>query len=254
MRRLIALLDMIDNFLPRSSALDIKKQLKSRLNSLSALRDTQVQILAVQRLAAEFGVLSQFLGGLITRESIQSKRARKEIQRISIEPMKRQVDVLSSRIDEILSDPSMEEISMSILRGLLAQIFVRMFSIRKEVLSASNDRNERCEKIHRLRLLFKRFRYTVEILKPILPGVSERMLKRMRRFQMKMGTIQDTEVLLASISAEEKRVRKKEIKRGNAPTEQFGAVIRVMTSRLDEELEALLAALSELDTYWKRVR
>lgn len=254
MRRLIALLDMIDNFLPKSAALDIKKQLKSRLNSLSALRDTQVQILEVQKLAAEFGVLSPFLGELITRESIQSKRARKEIHRINVEPMKRQIDILSSKIDEILVDPSMEEISMSILRGLLAQIFVRMFFLRKEVASNSNDLVEKCEKIHRLRLLFKRFRYTVEILKPILPGVSDRLLKRMREFQLKMGTIRDTEVLLASISTEEKKVRKKEIKRGNTPPDQFGAVLELMTNRLDEELNAFLATLGELDTYWQRVK
>ena len=254
MRRLIALLDMIDNFLPNSEALDIRKQLKSLLDSLSALRDTQVQILEVQQLAARFGVLSPFLGELITRESIQSKRARKEIHRINIEPMKRQFDILRSKISDVLVDPSMEDVAMSILHGLLSQVFFRMNSLRKEVARASNDSKEKCEIVHRLRLLFKRFRYTIEILKPTLPGVSDRLLKRMREFQLKMGTIQDTEVLLASVSTEARKARKKEIKRGNTPPDQFGPVVQLMTGRLDEDLRVFLATLGELDTYWKRVR
>ena len=254
MRRLIALLDVIDNVLPGSEALDIRKQMKSLLDSLSALRDTQVQILEVQKLAAEFGVLSPFLGELITRETIQSNRARKEILRISVEAMKRQFDILRSKINEVLADPSMEDVAMSILHGLLAQIFFRMNSLRKEAARALNDSKEKCEIVHRLRLLFKRFRYTIEILKPILPGVSDRLLKRMREFQLKMGTIQDTGVLLASVSMEARKERKREVKRGNTPPDQFGAVLRLMTNRLDEKLNAFLSTLGELDTYWKRVK
>jgi CHAD domain-containing protein len=51
--------------------------------------------------------------------------------------------------------------------------------------------------IHRTRVAFKKFRYMVEALAKVLPGITDRHLRDMQTYQTRMGKIQDVEVLLA---------------------------------------------------------
>jgi CHAD domain-containing protein len=52
--------------------------------------------------------------------------------------------------------------------------------------------------IHRTRIAFKRFRYMIEALLPLLPVVTEERRRAMRGYQSMMGDIQDAEILLAA--------------------------------------------------------
>lgn len=256
MRRLIALLDMLKTVLPKSGGAGIRKQMKTSLKSLSTLRDTQVQILEVQHLAAEYGVLSPFLGKLIIHEATQTKRARKEIQRINIGPIQEYIDGLRTDINAFLAAPAMDDTCRSILLGLLAQMYVKAAAVRDDIAKiagASNDMYEKCEEIHRLRLIFKKFRYTVEILKPVFPHVSIRALKRMDNYQSKMGTIQDTEVLITAIASYAKQTRKKEHKHGDEQPDAFAPLLDHLKDRLKEESDTFILTINELDDYWKRI-
>jgi CHAD domain-containing protein len=67
--------------------------------------------------------------------------------------------------------------------------------------------------IHRTRIAFKRFRYMVEALSPLLPAVTEDHRRAMRGYQCMMGDIQDMEVLLAAL---DKFVQKKEVSAASA--------------------------------------
>jgi CHAD domain-containing protein len=62
------------------------------------------------------------------------------------------------------------------------------------------DRNDPAT-IHQFRLSFKKFRYTLEALRPLLPSITEGHLKAMNEYQQKMGDIQDLEVLRSMIDA-----------------------------------------------------
>ena len=53
--------------------------------------------------------------------------------------------------------------------------------------------------IHRVRIAFKKFRYTLEIIHPLLPGFPETQFKNMHNYQTAMGEIQDVEVLLQTL-------------------------------------------------------
>ena len=53
--------------------------------------------------------------------------------------------------------------------------------------------------VHRVRIAFKKFRYMLEIIFPILPGFPEAHLKNMHSYQTVMGEIQDVEVLLQTL-------------------------------------------------------
>lgn len=256
MRRLMALLNMATTALPKCGGSQVRRQFKKHLKSLSDLRDIQVQILEVRQLQTEHKELSTFLDELLVREAAQTKRARKEIQHIDTVSMKDHVVKLQARFDDLLFAPAMNDTSRSIFLGILAQTYVRAAAVKKDIAGAadiSDGLHKLCEKIHRLRLIFKRFRYTVEILEPVLPRVSGRMLKRMSNYQSKMGTIQDTEVLMASISSQAKRVRKKEFKTGTTQSDPLAPVIALLNSRLKQESDEFLLEVDELDKYWNRI-
>jgi CHAD domain-containing protein len=51
--------------------------------------------------------------------------------------------------------------------------------------------------VHRTRIAFKRFRYMVEAMCPVLPELTQRKLEAMKAFQDLLGRFQDTEVFLA---------------------------------------------------------
>jgi CHAD domain-containing protein len=53
--------------------------------------------------------------------------------------------------------------------------------------------------IHRVRIAFKRFRYMVEALAPLLPAVTDKHLQAMRTYHTMMGEVQDMRVLLAAL-------------------------------------------------------
>jgi hypothetical protein len=54
--------------------------------------------------------------------------------------------------------------------------------------------------IHRLRVRFKKFRYMVECIYPLIPDFPEINLSSMHDYQTLMGNIQDIEVLLSTLS------------------------------------------------------
>lgn len=253
-RRLIALLDVIKSVVPKSGGAGIRKELKANLKSLSALRDTQVQILRVRELAAGFGILSPFLGELLTRESAQSTRAIKEIGRMDPDSIGAYFEKLRPGLLEFFEDPAMDEASLAVLHGLLGQMFVRASSIRKSIPTGQDELKSRCKKIHDLRLLFKRFRYTVEIMKPLFPRVSGRVLKRMSDYQTLMGAVQDTEVLVAAISSHARKIRKKQRKYGLPVSEGFGVIIDSLTEQLKRESDTFLASGDALAGFWERMK
>ena len=53
--------------------------------------------------------------------------------------------------------------------------------------------------IHRTRIAFKRFRYMIEAMAPLLPAVTREHYRAMRGYQCMMGDIQDMEVLLTAL-------------------------------------------------------
>ena len=54
--------------------------------------------------------------------------------------------------------------------------------------------------IHRLRIAFKKFRYMVEVVYPILQGLPADHLKKLHDYQAAMGDIQDMEVALQKLA------------------------------------------------------
>ena len=57
------------------------------------------------------------------------------------------------------------------------------------------------EELHRMRLAFKKYRYTAEVLLPLFPKSTEETEARLHAFQTLLGTIHDFDVILAEARA-----------------------------------------------------
>jgi CHAD domain-containing protein len=86
---------------------------------------------------------------------------------------------------------------------LLGGAFHRVVLLRKDI------RRDNPATIHRMRVAFKRFRYTAELLQPFLAHFTEQRLARMKDFQAAAGNIQDVTVLLERL---DKDVKNGEVK------------------------------------------
>ena len=259
-RRMMALLDLVRSIYPGSGAAGVLKQLDKQLQSLSTLRDTQVQILKMEQMAANHQVLLGLIDTLKTGETAQTRLAQKEIDRAELDPMQAYFDQLRTKVGEFLTVPAMQETAPSILWGMLAKIFVKTVILRNEIrndqdcLAEPDIHRDKIRKIHDLRLHFKRFRYSIEILEPILPRVTGRLLKRMSEYQSKMGTIQDTEMLISLIDSNAKRLRKKNRKRAAPHQDPFAPLQTELKERLRNEVSSFLVSMDDMDEYWEYIK
>jgi CHAD domain-containing protein len=142
-----------------------------------------------------FPELQDFYNHLVKRERKLVQRCAAKIKAVKTA---RTAWVIRATADEwqaILTTPALRRQKRREAMTAVDVAFNRIVE-RKVAIDRSNPAT-----IHRVRVAFKKFRYLVEALAPILPKASPRQLKAMNAFQGRMGDIQDSEVLLASVRA-----------------------------------------------------
>jgi CHAD domain-containing protein len=239
-RRLIAVTDIIRTMIPDTDLSKTRKQLKRLLSALSELRDVQVQIITVRGLVGEFPVMNLFLTLLMVREKQFLRRAHAELRGLQLKQLDDGIVETETRLQTILADPLLRDAARSIVIGTLAKTFSRAIQLKPGALSGKGNR------IHRLRIAFKRFRYTVESLEAILPSVTSRMMRAMNAYQVRMGDIQDIDVLAASIRDHAK-------KHPRADQTQFQRLIDILSERRRELVLEFVSSVDELNLFWKKL-
>lgn len=188
-RRLLAVFDLLNAVLHHKRIKKIRSTLKSRLDDLDELRDTQVLLADVSENIHDLPVLQSFQAALLKNEKKLLRHARKAIQA-------RGMDGLVKRIEktrEMLADLTEESLRDAMLSAADAR-FARVL----QAYSAMDA--EDTPSIHRLRVAFKKFRYTVEIIRPQLENFPEANFQHMHAYQSMLGDIQDLDVALQSVA------------------------------------------------------
>ncbi|HUI31575.1 MAG TPA: CHAD domain-containing protein [Candidatus Acidoferrales bacterium] len=239
-RRLIAVTDLVRIMIPGTDISKTRKQLKRLLSALSELRDVQVQIMTVRSFIGEFPALNLFLTLLMVREKQFLRRAHAELHSFLLKQIDDGIARTEERLQTVLADQLLRDAARSIVVGKLARTFSRAVQLKPAALSGKGNR------IHRLRIAFKRFRYTVEALEAILPNVTTRTKKAMNAYQVRMGNIQDTDVLIASIRDHAK-------KHPRADQEQFRRLIDNLMNRRRELVLEFVSSVDELNLFWKKL-
>ena len=187
-RRLVSLIDSAQAVAPRRALAAQRHHLKAQLRSLSALRDIDV----TRRFIASGAPANPSLV-LLDQES-RSRRAAIMAQAIQTlakfdpQPLR---ESLAYTSNHLLGQSG--ECVKSDFVGLLDDTLSDIFKAQARV--SSDDLGS----IHRLRIAFKRLRYTAEALPPLFVGFSKNDLDAMHRFHTLMGQIQDLTVIAAGI-------------------------------------------------------
>jgi CHAD domain-containing protein len=188
-RRLLASFDLLRVVLPDPRIQKMRRVLKDQLDSLDDLRDVQALLADISETIHETPVLQPFQAHLLLKEKKLLRKARKEIKSIKIPSLARRIEKLNLKIEEINQ----------------AHLDISLFSAVDEAYALVNQRYALIDPgqittIHRLRIAFKKFRYMVETIYPLLENSAPDYLKRMHEYQAVMGDIQDVEVALQELS------------------------------------------------------
>jgi CHAD domain-containing protein len=191
-RRLLATVEMLCAFVPERKLKKVRRALKDHLDSFDRLRDTQVQLLYVERVPATFPAARAFGEWLRAREQKFIRETRRAVRKIRTRRLGRRLAVFEQDLRALAkSTPPARAFSMA--QGAIRLAFAQVARLCRRVSAADT------ETIHRTRIAFKRFRYMVDALAPLLPAVNAEHRQAMRGYQSMMGDIQDVEVLIAAL-------------------------------------------------------
>lgn len=191
-RRLLATVELLGAFLPEKKIARARRALKRHLDTFDELRDTQVQLLYVGKMLRAFPRAKAFRELLLKREKRLMRSTRREIRRIKTKRLGRLLDTFRDEICARRKDWSAERAYTAVVRAV-DRAFRRVLRLRQRIDPKDTTT------IHRTRVAFKKFRYMLEWLDGIVPGISAEQLRAMHGHQTLMGDVQDMEVLLATL-------------------------------------------------------
>ena len=205
-RRLLSTIELLGAFIPERDVKKVRRALKRHLDTFDQLRDTQVQLGYVGRMAGTFPDAHAFYDWLRDRKARFTRTTRKAVKHIKTKRLGRGL-VAFEKESRLQRKRITRERAFAIVQRAINQAFARVAQLCRHV------RADDAKTIHRTRIAFKHFRYMVEALAPLLPAVTEDHRRALRAYQCMMGDIQDMEVLLAAL---DKFVQKEEVNAASA--------------------------------------
>lgn len=226
-RRLLALTDLLRKLAPQPRLQKIRQALKEQLDELDELRDTQVLLAEISENLVQLPELKPFQKWLHKRERGLLREAEAMVEGLRLGGLARQVEKVRASLTEL---PASVDLPQAV----------------DEAYSTVIQRYERIDParaatIHRTRVAFKKFRYMVEIIWPVLPVYPERNFKRMHAYQTAMGEIQDTEVFLQILAEFAEADESRDVQ----------TIQRHYEKRHSELIQAYLAAKGEISSFWR---
>jgi CHAD domain-containing protein len=240
-RRLMATVDMIRTLIPDEGLRKARRSLRKHLKEFNELRDTHIQILILRLLARAFPPLRPLGVALRRREVKLIRSARATIASINPPHLERALADASVRLGALLRLPGMQDVATATVVGSMGAAFARAFELLRQVNPGDPS------SIHRLRVAFKKCRYTVEVLRPLLPGVDDRFLKSLNAFQTRMGEVQDMVVVTGSVNSFTLNSR-------YAPTLSLVPVQQRLAEMQKQRIDEFIARADELYTFWSTAR
>jgi len=188
-RRLLAALDLIRAVVRDSKIQKMRRTLKDQLDDLDDLRNIQALLADMSEIIHETPELKPYQEYLQHKEKKLLRAAHKEIKSLKVKNLSKRIQKLNQTI---------EAFQQADLEASLLSAVDESFGIVNQRY-AMIDPNQPVT-IHRVRLAFKKFRYMIEVIYPMLQNVPVEYLKRLHNYQAAMGDIQDMEVALQELA------------------------------------------------------
>lgn len=227
-RRLLALVDLIRAISPHPRLQKIRKALKGQLDEFDALRDTQVMLAEISETIETLPELKPLQQSLQKRERRLLREAEEIVEDLKPAGIARRLEKVRAKIAEANFNL---EFGLLVLRAV-DEAYGTVLQRYRWVNPAQPAT------IHRTRIAFKRFRYMVEIVHPLLPDFPQENFKRMHNYQTIMGEIQDAEVFLFTLD---------DLADVDAPE----TVRQYYEQRHTELITAYIEAKGEVETFWR---
>jgi CHAD domain-containing protein len=188
-RRLLSSFDLLRAVMPDPRIQKIRRILKDQLDNLDDLRNIQALLADISETIHDTPVLKPYQEYLQHKEKKLLREAHKEIKSLKTESLSKRIKKLSQTIETFKQ----------------TDLHTSLFSAVDEAYAIVNQRYALIDPgqpatIHRLRIAFKKFRYMIEAIYPILENFPSDHLKRMHDYQAAMGDIQDMEVALQELA------------------------------------------------------
>ena len=231
-RRLLAVLDMHRTLDPHPRIQKTRRALKHQLDALDDLRDVQVMLVDASEAVSNLPALKPFELHLQGREKRLLRSARKQIRESHSAELAKRMEKIRLVMEENARGRSfrahlLEAVDNAYLRTIQAY----------GQIDASQSAT-----IHSLRIVFKKFRYMVEIVFPFLKGYPESHLERMHEYQSKMGLIQDVEIFLSTLA---------EFGELTVSASALEPARHYFEKRLAESTSAYLDDKGEIQVFWR---
>lgn len=236
MRRLISTIDVLRALLGGDGARKLRRLLKKNLRMFRELRDVQVQILAVKELLPGHPALAPYRDLLAHRERGLVKKVGRRARAVRAGRFGATLGPLRRRLRKLSADEAGRENCLTAAIGAVDAAFGRVLGFRERAQISD------LEAVHRMRIAFKKFRYAVEALQPVLAVVTSEKLRRMHDFQLLLGRIHDNQVLAEDVRAHAGRSRKAK--------PLLDAVVTELSARREALLESLRKSLDEVPAFW----
>jgi triphosphatase len=232
-RRLLSLVELLGSLISGRSWKKARRALKRYLGHFGDLRDAHVQLQTVNSLSKELPELEGFRAALLRQEQRHAKKARTKVNGTRLRRLGKWIDELKDDLAQTSKKVSPEKLAGRALAGL-DKAFLKVVKSRRQIDPGDSAT------IHRTRLAFKKFRYTAEVLSPLLRDMDERKLEAMNQYQSMLGKVQDAEVLLAGA---ERFLQKQKARRAT--------VLRIRSELSRRRLELVEAALKKADDLYR---
>jgi len=186
-RRLLAMIELLRAVFPHPRLQRMRKVLKEQLARFEELRDTQVMVVEILETLKELPEAAPFLAHLQKQEKKLLRTAKRQVTVLKPGNLIKRVSTIRKSVVRLLDGG--EDINpclLEIIDDAYALVLHRSGMLDKT----------RTATIHRLRIAFRKFRYLVEIVHPVLPNYPGDNLGTLHDFQGTMGDIQDIEILL----------------------------------------------------------
>ena len=230
-RRFLVMVDLLRAVLPNLHLKKIQETIKEQLDSLDELRDTQIMLAEFSDNIDTLPQLAPLIVFLKKKEKRLLGIAGRDVRELKIGFIATQINNLIEK----LAEPAAGDDLSSRLLAVVDEASEKV-RLRKERVDPSQPFT-----IHRVRIAFKKFRYLLEIINPIIPGYPESLFKAMHSYQASMGEIQDLEVILENVEEFGSRHAQFDLE----PVRQF------YRKRHTESINAYIEDMQEFVIFWR---
>lgn len=231
-RRLLVLLDLVNNLLPHSKYEKLRKYLRGLRSNFNALHDTQMIIDTLIDAHNNGLEIEPFLRLIQKTEDRLHKDVIKVISTLKPGHLFANCIQIRTELVQILTDPSFLELEV------LPKLDESYAEIKK--VSSLIDPSE-VSTIHNLRISYRKFRYMIEILIPIFHDYPTEYLSKMRFYQDLMGDIQNGEIILNYLNQIAKKV----------PESKRIPVLSFFQEKYEASISKFLQEFVEVPMFWR---